>query len=282
MHRLDALPAPFDVRVAPARDPAAWASRCGTPHEAQWIAWNVREDAWYREVDLRRIQAVIDTVDPVLYGPELLVRCAENLQRVRAMDAAERAALPETGVNHVAARYSRRYELAPESAWAEGSVPGEIDPVLSTGTRLRVTPRTGPSFAWVTFEVKGRPVPRDPDDVLRSLGLGWNAAGGTVLRVEVPIAALRTAGAFFALPTLFDGLGPKPKPPLGTDWRARPAHEHHPDEPWGYARNMELDGAALPEIIADITPSGTMDAECIGIPRTDWGTRPYLRRSAPR
>jgi hypothetical protein len=197
------------------------------------------------------------------------------------MEAAELAALPTVGVNHVAGRYySRRYELAPESAWAEGSVPGEIDPVLSTGTRLRVTPRAGRIFAWITFEVRGRPVPRDPDDVLRSLGLGWNASGGTVLRVEIPLAALRSAGAFFALPTFFDGLDPRPKVPQ--NWRARPVHEHRPNEPWGYARDMAFDGAALPEIIADITPAGTVDAECLGVPRRDWGTPPYLHRSAPR
>jgi hypothetical protein len=282
MHRLDALPAPFAVRVELAKDPAAWASHCKTPHEAQWIAWNVREDAWYRDVDLLRIQAVIDAIDPALDGPALLLRCAPDLQRVRAMEAAECAMLPAVGVNHVAAGYSRRYELAPESAWAEGSVPGEINPVLPAGKRLRVAPRAGPSFAWVTFEVKGRPVSRDPDEALRSLGLWWNDRGGTVLRVEIPLAALRSAGAFFALPTFFDGLGSKPTAPLGTDWRARPAHEHRPDEPWGNARDMEVDGAALPEIIADITPSGTMDAECIGIPRRDWSKRPYLHRSAPR
>jgi hypothetical protein len=280
MHRLDALPAPFAVRVEPARDPAAWASHCRTPHEAQWIAWNVREDAWFRDVDLQRIQAVIAAGDPALDGPALLVQCAPHLQRIRAMLAPECAKLPPVGVNHVAARFNRRYDLAPESAWAEGSVPGEIDPALSTGTRLRVTPRPGPRFAWVTFEVNARPVPRDPDDVLRSLGLGWSAAGGTVLRVEIPLAALRTGGAFFALPTFFDGLDPRPKTP--PDWRARPTHEHRPDEPWGHARDMQLDGAALPEVIVEITTAGTTDAECIGVPRQDWGTRPYLQRSAPR
>jgi hypothetical protein len=199
------------------------------------------------------------------------------------MEAAECAVLPAVGVNHIAAvRFNRRYELTPESAWAEGSISGETDPAWSTGKQFRVTLRAAPTFAWVTFEVEGTPVPRDPDDVLRSLGLGWKASGGTVLRVEIPLAALRSAGAFFALPTLFDDLGARPTAPLGTDWRARPAHEHRPDEPWGNARDMELDGAALPEIIADITPSGTMDAEFIGVPRRDWSTRPYLHRSAPR
>jgi hypothetical protein len=255
---------------------------CGTSKEAQWIAWNVREDAWYRDADLERIQAVIAAVDPALSGPALLFQCAPDLQRVRAMQPAECAMLPAVGINHVATRFNRRYELAPESAWAEGSIPGEINPALSAGTRLRVAPRAGPKFAWVTFEVSGKPVPRDPDDVLRGLGLRWNDAGGTVLRVEIPLADLRTANAIFALPTLFDDLGPTPRTPFVTDWRARPAHEHRPDEPWGYARDMEDDGAALPEIIVDITDSGTMDAECIGVPRRDWSTRPYLRRSAPR
>jgi hypothetical protein len=44
---------------------------------------------------------------------------------------------------------------------------------------------------------------------------------------------------------------------------------------------MQDGGAALPEVIADITPAGVMDAEILGVTTRDWSTRPYLG-SAPR
>ncbi|UQA62139.1 hypothetical protein [Polyangium aurulentum] len=152
---------------------------------------------------------------------------------------------------------------------------------MTPGAQVRVAPRVGAAFAWITFEANGRTVPRDPDDVLRLLGLAWSMPSEPVLRIEVPLAAVRATGAFFAIPTLLDVLDDSP-PALSPDWRARPEHEHRSNEPWGHARDMLHDGAGLPEIIVDIRPAGIMDAECIGVPRIDWSARPYLHRSAPR
>lgn len=45
---------------------------------------------------------------------------------------------------------------------------------------------------------------------------------------------------------------------------------------------MQSGGAGLPEIITEIRSAGTMDAECIGMPRKDWSARPYLQAGAPR
>lgn len=280
--RLEDLPDPYASRVASATDPVPWAVRCITPHAAQWIAWNVREDTWYGTAELDLIRIEIDAADPSLTGPALLTRCAAKLQRLVLLPESARRRLPLGGFNHVAAtRFSRRYELAPESAWAEGSIPGEIDYTLPPGTEVRVVARAGPSFAWLAFEAGGKQIPRDADDTMRHLGLPWNSSGGTVVRVRVPIAFLYDAGIAFALPTLFDVLHDGPYA-LEPDWRARPQHEQRIDEPWGHTRDMQDDGPGLPEVIADIKPAGTMDAECIGVPLLDWSQRPFLRGSAPR
>ncbi len=103
-----------------------------------------------------------------------------------------------------------------------------------------------------------------------------------VVRVEIPLDTLRSKGASFVLPTVFAQLGWKPGGFLSTNWRARPRHEHAPDEPWGYARDMSDDGPGLPEVIVDSREAGEMDAECLGDVRTDWSCCPYLKRSAPR
>lgn len=281
--RLDELPAPCADRLVAAKDPAAWTALCADPRAAAWLAWNVREDAWYGDAELEQIRQKLDAAPAGLTGPALLVRHAGALRNLRQLSAVEQAHLPADGLNHVATRDHRRYELAAASAWAEGSVPGEIADTLLPGDRSQLMPRLPQrSFAWLTFEVHGKAVPRDPDQILRQAGLPWSAAKGSVLRVEVPMGTLRAVGAAFALPTLFDVLDDRPRSHQLPDWRARPESEHQPDEPWGHTRDMQADGPSLPEVIVDITPAGTMNAECTGAPRSDWSARPFLSRSAPR
>lgn len=279
--RLDNLPPLYADRVRAAQDPAEWVAFCADHRAAAWLAWNVGEDAWYGAAELGSVQGAIDAAPAHLTGPALLLHAISSLQRVRRLSAAEQAYLPADAINHVAAGWfsrSRRYDLAPGSEWVEGSVPGELADTLIAGDRFQVIPR--PGFAWLTFAVSGSAIPGNCDQTLRLLGLPWSPAGGLVLRVEVPLASLRAAGALFALPTLFDGLA------TGTlqtpDWRARPESEHRPDEPWGNARDMQDDGPGLPEVIAEITPAGAMNAECLAVPTFDWSTRPFLSRSAPR
>ncbi|XXX75593.1 hypothetical protein WMF30_48880 [Sorangium sp. So ce134] len=282
--RLDDLPPPYADRVSAAQDPAEWVAFCADHRAAAWLAWNVREDAWYGTAELASVQSAIDTAPADLTGPALLLHVLHaigSLRRLRRLSAAEQAYLPAYAINHVAAGWfsrSRRYDLAPGSEWAEGSAPGELADTLSAGDRFQVIPR--PGFAWLTFAVRGSAIPGNCDETLRMLGLPWSPAGGLVLRVEVPLGALRAAGALFALPTLFDGLftGALQTP----DWRARPEREHQPGEPWGNARDMQDDGPGLPEVIAEITPAGAMNAECLAVPTFDWSTRPFLSRSAPR
>ena len=226
--RLDELPLLYADRLKSARDPAAWSALCADARAAAWLAWNMREDAWYGPAELARVQGEIDAAPAGLMGPELLAQCARALRSFRQLSPDEQRHLPADGLNHVATRSSRRYELAPASAWAEGSVPGEIANTLAPGDRIQLLPRMPQrSFAWLTFEANGRAVPRDPDDILRQLGLPWKPEGGPVLRVAISMAALRAAGATFALPTLFDAQLKFP------DWRARPAREHRTGEPWG-------------------------------------------------
>jgi hypothetical protein len=282
--RLEDLPKSYADRVSPAKDPASWTSRCISPHASQWLAWNVCEDFWYRTTDLDRVRAAIDAVDAsgtTLRGPDLLIRCVSALQRLRVMSSDERDRLPTAAVTHIlGTRFRRRYALASGWEWAEGSLPGELDPNLAPGMAVRVTPRP-PFFRWLTFEVKGTRIPKDPDDVLRRLGLDWKPIDGTVVRVEVPIDTLRSGGALFMIPILFDVIHDSPHP-LTPDWRARPEREHRVDEPWGHARDMQHGGAALPEVIADIASAGEMAAEILGVATQDWSMRPYLGGSAPR
>jgi hypothetical protein len=112
------------------------------------------------------------------------------------------------------------------------------------------------------------------DERARTLGLDWEPELGNLVRVEVPLDAIRTAGALLSIPTLFDNLNPRyqTKP----DWRARPEREHRPGEPWGRARDMKDGGPALPEILADVTPASKMDAEILGPVTINWSTRPFL------
>ncbi len=172
--------------------------------------------------------------------------------------------------------FGKRYDLAPESAYAEGSAPGELDAALLPGERLRVLPRGPAFFRWLTFDAAPRTVGKSPDDVARALGLAWKPGFGHVVRIEVPIAAIVGSGAVIVIPTFFDG------PPVNQDWRARPAHEHMPSEPWGHARDMRDDGPGLPEVIADIKAATKMDAEILGPVAFDWETRPYLAGAGPR
>ena len=260
-------------------EPAAWVARCGDAKQAEWVAWNVCQDGWYNAETLIAIEAVIRAVDdatPDLHGPDLLAECALVLQRIRAMDGDERDLLPPMGVTHVMTLwFGKKYELAPESAYAEGSAPGELDPTLVAGQRIRVIPRGPAYFGWVTFDTGACCVGKVPDDVARALGLTWKPGLGSVVRVEVPIGTIRRAGALLAIPTFFDN-------PASSDWRARPEREHRPGEPWGHARDMRDDGPGLPEIIADITAASRMDAEILGPMTVDWSTRPYLAGGAPR
>jgi hypothetical protein len=94
------------------------------------------------------------------------------------------------------------------------------------------------------FDHSSISVPKAPDEVARTLGLDWEPELGNLVRVEVPLDAIRTAGALLSIPTLFDNLNPRyqTKP----DWRARPEREHRPGEPWGRARDMKDGGPALP------------------------------------
>lgn len=160
-----------------------------------------------------------------------------------------------------------------------GSARGELEPTLLPGTRFRVLPRS-PQVRWMTFDHSAMSVPKAPDEVARTLGLDWKPAFGNLVRVEVPLDVIRKAGARLAIPTLFDVLNPRYQ--ATPDWRARPEAEHHPEEPWGRARDMKDGGPALPEIIADITPVSEMDAEVLGPVTFDWSTRPFLAGGAPK
>jgi hypothetical protein len=279
MH-LHELTGPHGARISHAADPAAWtASFCDVAH-AVWIAWNVREDAWYGPEELEEIRAAIDAAPPDVHGPDLLIRIAGKLRALRVLTAKERPHLPPGAINHVAASdFRNRYELTPDSAFAEGTLEAEIGSAWSPGDRFRLMPKK-PRFAWLTFDAGGRPVPRDPDQILRNLGLDWKAAGCVVLRVEVPLGKLLAAGVGATIPTIFNNLCYGP--PIRPDWRARPSHEHRDGEPWGMARDMLVDGPALPEVIMEITEAGVMDAECMGAPVTDWSVRPYLTKGGPR
>lgn len=284
MARLQDLPEPHRSRVSPAQDAAPWATRCISAHAASWVAWNVCEDAWYGAAELDRVVEAIDRATAGLSGPNLLMACAGDLQALRVMSPNERDLLPAHGVNHlVTQRFRGKYDLAPESDAMRGSAPGELDPTLLPGTRLRLIPRATACLRWVTFDVPTVRVPREPDDLARTLALDWDPALGNVVRVEVPIDTLRRTNAPFAIPTLFDVIHDDPRYPLKPDWRARPEPEHHPDQPWGHARDMRHGGPALPEILVDITAATKMDAEILGpVTSHEWATRPFLTGSAPR
>jgi len=275
--KLDDLPEPYATRIRGARDPGAWEAHCISARASQWVAWNVCEDAWHNETTLSRVLAAIDDIDaatPGLSGPDLLMECAGKLSCLRAMSEDERACLPSMGVSHLpTTRFRGKYDLAPESDALSGSAPGEIEPTLLPGTRFRVLPR-GSQVRWITFDHSSISVPKAPDEVARTLGLDWEPELGNLVRVEVPLDAIRTAGALLSIPTLFDNLNPRyqTKP----DWRARPEREHRPGEPWGRARDMKDGGPALPEILADVTPASKMDAEILGPVTINWSTRPFL------
>jgi hypothetical protein len=286
VYRIEDLPSALAARVQPASDPASWVTHCACAHDAQWVAWNVREDIWFRAQDLARIAVIIDRDDPTAQhtGAELLLLCAPSLQRLRDMSPAEQALLPTRSVTHVMERWLwNGYDLAPDAAWDEGGLSGETSPPpLTMGRTFRVTLKPNASRAkWVTFATKGCALPSCADDIAQQLGLAWDATAGMMVRIEVPLAALRASGARFFLPSVFDSIG-SPRRPLWPDWRARPQREQRADEPWGSARDMMVDGPALPEVIVEITPGVEMDAKCIDTLRTRWSDRPYLRGTAPR
>jgi hypothetical protein len=281
--KLDDLAEPYASRVRDAKSPGPWEARCISARAAQWVAWNVCEDAWHNATTLSRVCEAIDDLDattPGLSGPELLIECAGELSRLRKMSDDEQACLPAAGVSHVPTeRFPGKYDLAPESDAYRGSARGELDPTLVPGTRLRVIPR-GWRFRWVTFEHGGMSVPKAPEDVARTLGLDWEPKLGNLVRVEVPLDVIRGAKADLSIPTLFDVLSPRYR--TTPDWRARPEPEHRLGEPWGRARDMKDGGPALPEVIADVTPALKMDAEVLGPVSFDWSTRPFLAGGAPK
>lgn len=283
--RLADLPEPYRARVSSAQAAVSWAARCrNDAHSAQWAAWNVCHDAWYDDALLRNICDTIDDVDrttPGLDGPELLAECAQKLKFARRMSAGECGSLPAQAVTHVRAKlFGRKFELAPESAWAEGSAPGELDPTLLPGDRVRVMLKGKATFHWLTFNSGASTAEKAPDDVARALGLAWAPpTSGSVVRIEVPLDPIHRAGARLAIPIVLDAIY---EAAVNFDWRARPEAEHRPDEPWGYARDMRDDGPGLPEVVADITAAGKMDAEILGELTIDWSTRPYLQAGGPR
>lgn len=283
--RLSELPQPSADRLSSATDPAAWVPLCEDPRAALWMAWNIEHDAWYRAEDLEQIGRRCAGAPDALHGPKLLVHLACEIagarELVRAMTPEEQALLPGEGLNHVAAsRYSYRYDLVPESAWDEGSLPSEMQPVcFGHGQRIRLQPRR-PEFIWVTFDCSGRTVPRDDADaVLCRLGLAWSP-DDEVLRITVPLLALRGASRRFALPTIFDSINTRTPERQCPDWRARPSAEHREHEPWGHTRHLRDDGPSFPEIIVDLSVL-VLDAESLGKPTLDWSKRAFLERSCP-
>jgi hypothetical protein len=83
------LPAPYADRLAPARDDGAWEGHCAHRDAERWVAWNVREDAWYRPAELDRVRQTIDATDaanPRLDAAALLRACAAELRLVRGME----------------------------------------------------------------------------------------------------------------------------------------------------------------------------------------------------
>ncbi len=279
--RLADLPPPYASRISPAEQPNAWDRFCTPSHVSQWLAWNVREDAWYRASDLQRIQDVIDNVDPALVGADLLLVCAAKLQSLRDLSSPELCHLPTGGVNHVIeGRLKSNYDLAPGSDWDDGSSSGETNPApLHSSARIQVVPRPGRTRKWITFDSKSQAVPRVPDVVAQRLGLTWGPPDGAVFRIEVPLNRLIAAHAPVHIPTIFNQICYRP---LSPDWRARPVREHQSDEPWGSARDMRTGGSGLPEVLADITPAPEMDVVRLGPLKEDWGVRHYLASGGPQ
>lgn len=284
--KLADLPEPHAGRVKNAEDAAAWGGRCVEARGEAWLAWNVREDGWYGAAELAAVAEAIAEAPAELTGLSLLLHelsPRDRLRRLRRLTDEERALLPATAVNHVqVSRLGRRYERAELLDWGTGDTPGEARPAIVQGERLKLQLRDGGEpFVWITFEANGNPVPPSADQAIQQLGLCWGSTTDMVVRLEIPLGALRAAGALLALPTLFDALEPgKLQYP---DWRARPESERRPNEPWGSARDMSTGVAALPEVITEITRAGIMDAHCLGAPKSDkWSTRPYLAKGPPR
>ncbi len=279
MYTLANLDPAYAARVASATDTAAWVSHCSL-HEAQWIAWNVREDAWFRDHDLKQVQDAMDAVDPsgTLLAADLLRECAERLQSFRDMSLDEQARLPAEAVTHVTeGKLWEQYRAPGKTGFRRGALSREPNPPpLKRGEKRSLVPKSGWD-RWVTFTANGRSIPKNPDEVASLLGLDWKPTFGSVVRIMIPLDRLRSVRAKFCLPTIFNGLS-APGKVLKTDWRARPKREHRPDEPWGYARDMKNDGPGLPEVLVSIM-SYEYEAECIGELAVDWSSRPYLSRT---
>jgi len=177
--RLKDLPEPYLRRVNDTGDVSAWLPPlCDDPRKAPWIAWNVEQDAWFGAIELRKVEAAIDAAPVGLRGPELLVHISAKLRAVRRILPAEQTYLPAMGVNHIAfLKYTRRYDLAPDSHWDDPGMPEEVRNAyangdsLATGASLRLLPRDTGLNTWLTFDAKGKSVPRDADAVLCQLGL---------------------------------------------------------------------------------------------------------------
>lgn len=286
MSRLSDLTPSLFARVEPAQNPASWITAGVQSEWAPWVAWNIREDRWYSSETLLEVERVLSSKNPSLNGPVLLCECARALQKCRTMTATEQKTLPEQGFTHLPpSNFFRRFELDASSAWVSGSSSAELNPAeLREGTKFKVHPsKRHPSkiWTWVTFGMGGAPLSCKPDDPVRFCGLPWISKETSLLRAEIPLDQLRTKGADFAIPTVFDGLDPTLSG-CSPDWRARPAHEHDDEQPWGLARDILFGGAGWPEILVDIAKAGPMIIECLGKTTQDWSGRPYLSKGGPK
>jgi hypothetical protein len=271
-----------------ARLTGACVAACDDPRAHPFFAWNVDADAWYGSDELDRIRNAFDAPGARLDGRAFLEAMVRALKGLREVTAAEAAHLPAAAVNHRAWRwFGSRYDLAPDSAMVHGGLPGEPPCAPAAGDRFDVLPRRlhGPgaprgvrAATWLTFDTAAEPVPKGPDEVSRRLGLTVCPDDGPLVRIEVRVDELQEAGTVLALPTVFDGIYPASPT---ADWRARPAAEQRPDEPWGLTRDLEEGGSALPEVLAELDSTRTRHAECLGTPCRKWGDRPYLG-GAPR
>jgi len=141
-----------------------------------------------------------------LSGPALLLHVLDastaihELRRLRRLTAEERALLPPAAVNHIpVSRLGRRYERAEALDWGNGDQPGETRRAIARGDCLTLKLRDGAvPFVWVAFEANGKPVPRDSDEVVQQLGLCWGDPSDRVVRIDVPLGAVRAAGALLA------------------------------------------------------------------------------------
>lgn len=262
--KLSDLPAAIQSRLGSIHLARAWRAQA-TPDHEPWLAWNVGEDSWFAAAHLRRVGKAVEARKRQK-GAILLLDIAQELRRLRKLSRRELASIPSVRFTHFQG-FGRKFDPAPGSEWAEGSLPGEVGGgPLRPGQMLRVVPRRLPRgpFAWVSFNA----ALRTPDSVCQRLGLDWSSARGAIYRVDVS-STLHEA----CIPTIFDSC----ESPAKGLWRARPQREKKKGEPWGTTRDLVTGKGGLPEIIVNLSNAGTMQAECVGVPRTDWTNPPFLK-----